>query len=123
MGKDKIESYRDLNVWQRTMSLAAMTYELTRKFPREEIFGIIQQLRRAAVSVPANIAEGYGRNSTADYVRFLHIAQGSLKEWETLLLLARQIGICAETESESLLRESTITGKMLHTLIGKLRKS
>jgi four helix bundle protein len=75
----KIQSYRDLEVWQQGMALAEVCYRITKTFPREEIYGMVSQIRRAAVSVPANIAEGYGRQYRNDYVRFLRIAQGSLK--------------------------------------------
>lgn len=79
-GGESIESYRDLRVWNEAMDLAVECYELTRLFPREEAFGLTAQIRRAAASVPANIAEGYGRNSAGSYVQFLRNAQGSLKE-------------------------------------------
>lgn len=86
-----IKSYRDLVVWQEAMNLAEVTYRLTARFPREEIYGLTSQLRRAAASVPANIAEGYGRDSKGSYVQLLRVAQGSLKEFETHLLLAQRI--------------------------------
>ena len=72
-----VQSYRDLRVWQQAMQLAEMCYRHTRSFPREELFGLTSQLRRAAASIPANIAEGYGREQTGSYVHFLRIAQGS----------------------------------------------
>jgi four helix bundle protein len=83
-----ISSYRDLEVWQFSMQLAKEIYSITREFPKEELYGLTSQNRRASVSVPANIAEGYGRDNAGDYARFLQIAQGSLKEVETLLLLS-----------------------------------
>lgn len=89
----KIESYRDLVVWQQAMDLVVSIYETTKAWPKEELYGLTPQLRRAATSVPANIAEGYGRESRASYQQFLRIAQGSLKELETHLLIARRVGI------------------------------
>lgn len=85
----KIESYRDLIVWQQAMDLAVSIYEVTRAWPKDEIYGMTGQVRRAATSVPANIAEGYGRESRASYQQFLRIAQGSLKELE----IAHRVGI------------------------------
>jgi four helix bundle protein len=79
MAGGKIQSYRDLEVWQQGMALAEACYRITKTFPREEIYGMVSQIRRAAVSIPANIAEGYGREYRNDYVKFLRIAQGSLK--------------------------------------------
>jgi four helix bundle protein len=85
---DEIRSHHDLKVWQLGMDIAEKVYSLTRQFPREELYGLTSQLRRAASSIPANIAEGNGRSSTKDYLRFLSIAVGSLCEVETFLLLA-----------------------------------
>lgn len=90
----EIESYRDLKVWQRAMDLAVLVYGLTAAFPKQEQFGLTAQSRRAAVSVAANIAEGYGRSTKAAYLNFLRIAQGSLKETETHLILAGRVA-CA----------------------------
>jgi four helix bundle protein len=78
-----VQSYRDLIVWQRSMELVGLVYELSRKFPNEELFGLTSQIRRAAVSVPSNIAEGQGRKSTKDFLRHLSISYGSLMETET----------------------------------------
>lgn len=88
-----IQSHRDLKVWQLGMQLAEDVYALTKKFPDDERFGLTTQLRRAIVSVPANIAEGNGRGSTKDYLRFLSIAVGSLAEVETFLELAQRLDI------------------------------
>lgn len=85
--KSKIESYRDLKVWQKSVNLVTEIYEITRSFSKEEIYTLASQLRRAAISVPSNIAEGWGRNSTKEYVHFLRIARGSLLELETQLVI------------------------------------
>jgi four helix bundle protein len=81
-----MQSYQELKVWQEAMNLAELSYKITKIFPREETYGMISQIRRSAASIPANIAEGYGRKSRRQYIQFLYIAQGSLKELETHFL-------------------------------------
>src|SRR4029453_17545399 len=92
---EKIDSYRDLVVWQQAMDLAVAVYSATRTWPKEELYGLTSQVRRAATSVPAKIAEGYGRENVGSYQQFLRIAQGSLKELETHLLISQRIGIAS----------------------------
>jgi four helix bundle protein len=92
MSDQRIQSHRDLHIWQLGMQVAEDVYSLTKAFPADERFGLTSQLRRAAVSVPANIAEGNARDSTKDYLRFLAIAVGSLAEVETFLELATRLG-------------------------------
>lgn len=104
---DGIRSYRDLLVWQRGMDLAAEVYRLSRAWPKEETYGLTSQARRAAAAIPANIAEGYGRQSTASYAQFLKIARGSLKELETHLLLAERVGL---TRARNLRRCAAASG-------------
>jgi len=115
-----IQSYRDLRFWQSSMGLAKQCYFLTREFSREEIYGMTSQIRRAAASIPANIAEGYGRESTGDYVRFLRIAQGSLKELETHLILATDVDLTRSENTEPLLQTADEIGRMLRSLIRSL---
>jgi four helix bundle protein len=117
---DQINSYRDLKVWQRAMDLAQSIYELTRSYPAEERFGLTAQTRRAATSVPANIAEGYGRSSKGAYLNFLRIAQGSLKETETHLLIAVRVDLATEAAAADALRQADELGKMLRSLIIRL---
>jgi len=98
----QITDYKDLTVWRSAMSLCEAVYSVTRDMPSDEKFGLTSQMRRAAVSVPANIAEGYGRGSRQDYLRFVKIARGSAAELETELLLAQRMGLldvgrCART--------------------------
>jgi four helix bundle protein len=121
--KGGIRSYRDLRVWNEAMELAADCYRLTRAFPREEVFGITAQIRRAAASVPANIAEGYGRDNAGNYVQFLRIAQGSLKELETHLILASHVGVTKVPEVEPHLAKADAIGKMLRSLIRSVQQS
>ena len=115
-----IKSYRDLLVWQQAMELVTNVYTLTRKWPKDEIYGLTSQTRRAATSVPANIAEGYGRENRGSYQQFLRIAQGSLKEMETHLMISERIGISTRPDIAPLLLESESVGKLLHRLIRKL---
>ncbi|NJM66372.1 MAG: four helix bundle protein [Acaryochloris sp. RU_4_1] len=112
-----MESYQDLRVWQEAMTLAERCYQVTKEFPKEEMYGMTSQVRRAAVSVPANIAEGYGRENRGEYIRFLKIAQGSLKELETHLLLATRVSLVTSTNSSPLLQQCQTVGKMLRSLI------
>ena len=102
------------------MDLAASVYRLTRTWPREELYGLTSQVRRAAASVPANIAEGYGRENRGSYVQFLKIAQGSLKELETHLLIAARVEIAAERQLAPLLTQAESVGKLLRALLRKL---
>ena len=104
------------------MALAESCYRLTRDFPKEEVFGMSSQIRRAAASVPANIAEGYGRENTRTFVQYLRIAQGSLKEVETHLLLAQRVGIVAQTNIDALMGQCEAIGKMLRSFIRSLQK-
>ncbi|AZO23052.1 MULTISPECIES: four helix bundle protein [unclassified Mesorhizobium] len=116
MGK-RIESYRDLMVWQSAMILAEDCYRVTKGFPKDEIYGMTSQMRRSAVSIAANIAEGYGRENRGSFVQFLRMAQGSLKELETHVLLACRVGMLErDLETELLLRCEEI-GKMMRSLI------
>jgi four helix bundle protein len=103
------------------MSLAEACYRTTAGFPEEERYGLSSQVRRAAVSIPANIAEGYGRESTASYIQFLRIAQGSQKELETLLQLCQRIGILKESDAGKLFEECERVSKMLRNLVRALQ--
>jgi len=119
--KGVIESYRDLRVWQESMNLAEICYKVTKTFPKEEIYGMTSQIRRAATSVPANIAEGYGREYRQEYIQFLHIAQGSLKELETHLLLAQRVELLPTENADSTLKQCESVGKLLRPLIRSLQ--
>ncbi len=118
---DRIRSYRDLQVWQLGMDLAEACYLLTKRFPKDELFGMTSQIRRAASSVPANIAEGYGRDSKGEYIQFLRVAQGSLKELETHLTLSTRVRLMSESEAKNVLEECDHLGRMLHRLIRSLQ--
>ncbi len=113
---DSVGSYRDLQVWLLGMDLARRIWITTRTFPAEERYVLSQQLRRAALSVPANVAEGYARWSTGDYLRFLAIAKGSLKETETLLLHAQAVGLLTEFSVTPLLQLTDQLGRVFVAL-------
>jgi four helix bundle protein len=121
MSDATIRSYRDLKVWQLAMEVAENCYLITRQFPKDELYGATSQIRRAAASVAANIAEGYGRSSRGEYVQFLYIAQGSLKELETHLLLSVRIGLARAETIEKILARCEGLGKMLGALIRSLQ--
>jgi four helix bundle protein len=115
-----VNSYRDLLVWEQAVDLATAVYQSTRTWPKEELYGLSQQARRAAVSVPANIAEGNGREIRGSSVQFLRIAQGSLKELETHLLIAERAEVAAAAGVKPLLDQCVSVGKLLRLLIRKL---
>ncbi|MFI4897136.1 MAG: four helix bundle protein [Phycisphaerales bacterium JB059] len=118
--QQRVQSYQDLEVWQVGMDLVAQIYRISAELPSEERFGLVAQVRRAAVSVPANVAEGYGRQSTRDFVRFLRMAQGSLKEAETHLLVAVRLEMLNAEQTDSALRLSDRLGRMIRGLIRSL---
>ena len=112
-----MSNYRDLDVWQKSRRLTTAVYRLTRKFPREEMFGLTQQMRRAAVSVPCNIAEAHGRRTNADITNFLLIARGSLLELETEAILAADLEYASQEEADKILARVTATVRPLNGLI------
>ncbi len=117
-----IKGYRDLVVWQRAMDLVTATYRLTASFPREEKYGLVQQLKRAAVSVPSNVAEGHGRDHLGDYLHHLSVANGSLMELETQLMIAGRLGYVSREVEERILAQGAEVGRMLSGLARALRK-
>ncbi len=119
----QIKSYRDLRVWQESMTLAELCYRLTRAFPKEEMFGLTSQIRRSAASIPANIAEGHGRENTQSFIQYLRISQGSLKELETHLLLTQRVGLTETEEIDGLMRQCESVGKMVRLLIRSLQEN
>jgi four helix bundle protein len=111
-----IKSHRDLLVWQKSMDLTQHVYALTRRFPADERFALTSQLRRAVASVPANIAEGHARETRRDYAQFLAVAQGSLAETETFLLLSQRLGYVNEATLRPILELLTEVARMLSAL-------
>lgn len=116
----KITSYRDLVVWARAMDIVEVCYKLSKRIPPSEIYGLISQIRRAAVSISANIAEGHGRKTLGEYIQHLSIANGSLKELETHLLIAGRLHYVKENEISPALERCAEIGRMLSSLIQKL---
>ena len=116
----EVRHYRDLLVWQKTMAWVEHVYAATRPWPADERFGLTSQVRRAAVSVASNIAEGCARRSTAEFLRFLSIARGSLAEAETQLMLGRRLGYLDDPQLEPLLDAADEISRMLSGLIAKL---
>ena len=122
MGAERRTSHKDLVLWQKSMDLAAEVYRLARCFPSFELFGLGAQLRRAAVSVPSNVAEGAARRTTRDFISFLHIARGSLAELETQLLLARRLRYVDDASAQSLAARVDEVGRLLNAVIRGLRR-
>lgn len=117
-----VKSYRDLQVWQKARVLVSEVYKISGSFPREEMYGLTSQLRRAVVSVPSNIAEGSSKGSTREYIRFLNISYGSLCEAETQLYLAFDLGFITMEQLEELLNKTNELGRMTHGLLRALEQ-
>ncbi len=111
-----VQCYRELIVWQKALNLAKLCYQVTKKFPKDELFGITSQIRRAAASIPANIAEGNGRMHIKEYLNHLSIANGSLAEVETHLLLSREVELLSESDLQECLALANEIGRMLTAL-------
>jgi four helix bundle protein len=115
-----IKSYKDLDVWLMAMSVAESCYRATRDFPRQEMYGMTAQIRRASTSIPANIAEGYGRDQTGSFIQFLRIAQGSTRELEAHLILSGRVGLLRSDAMSGLLDQCERISKMLRSMIRSL---
>ena len=118
-----VQSYRDLIVWKKSMSLVLDVYRSTNAFPKTETYGLVSQLRRSAVSIPSNIAEGQARLSTAEFKQSLGHARGSLMEIETCILLAQELNYLESDQCERLLAGSAEVGKILNGLLNSLSRS
>lgn len=114
---DKIQFFTDLNAWKEAHKLVLMVYEITKKFPREELFGLTNQIRRAAISITSNIAEGFSRQSYKDKVHFYSIAQGSLTELQNQLFLARDVEYISKEIFKNCFDQSVVAHKLLSGLI------
>ena len=113
----RVESYRDLIVWQKSMDLVVAIYRETNTWPQQQRFGLVQQLRRCAVSVPSNIAKGQGRRGDREFVHFLRIAHGSLREVETQVTIGQRLGYCSIHTEVRLLDRTSEIGRLLQGLI------
>lgn len=118
-----VNRYQDLRVWQQAIELVERLYAVTSKLPHEEMFGLKSQLRRCAVSVPSNIAEGQGRATRGEFQQFLGHARGSLYELETQIVIAAKLGYVAAEDRNSILAESQELGRMLNALIASLKSA
>jgi four helix bundle protein len=117
----KIKGHKDLEVWKKSMDIVESIYKDTARFPKEEIYGITAQMRRAAVSIPSNIAEGAARNGKKEFVQFLYIALGSLSELETQIIITERLRYIPNVDS--LINECSIIKKLLNGLIISLTKN
>src|SRR5438045_6598391 len=116
MNKNSTRSYKDLIVWQKGIALAKLIYQLTKKFPSEEKFGLVAQMRRAAVSIPSNLAEGQARHTTGEFVQFISHAEGSVAELDTQLILSIELMFSNEANTEAAFRLINELRKMLNLL-------
>ncbi len=117
---DKIRSFRDLEIWQRGIILTEAVYESTKAFPKEELYGLVAQLRRTAVSIPSNIAEGFARRHNKEYKQFLHISLGSCAELTTQVIIASKLRYIADKAAAAMVNEIKEISKMTMGLIKKL---
>lgn len=118
----KVRNYQELIVWQKAMDLVEEIYKASQGFPREELYGLTSQIRRAAVSIPSNIAEGQGRQTTPDFLRHLSIAYGSLREVETQILIAGRLRYLDATTVEAVIRSGGEVGRLLNGLMNALTR-
>ena len=119
----KLQSFRNLIVWQKALKLAIEAYQVSKKFPKEELYGLTSQIRRAAFSIPANIAEGYARRHLGEYLQFLGIAFGSGAELETELIIAKEIGLLSINDFSKLMQLLDEVMKMLNALMNSLKRT
>lgn len=117
-----METHKDLRVWQQSIELVSSVYMITKTFPKEEIFGLVSQMRRAAVSVPSNIAEGYARGTDKEKVHFLRISSGSMSEVETQLIICLKLGYINQEEYDEISEKLTTVWKQLNSLISAIKK-
>lgn len=116
----KVRNYQELIVWQKAMDLVEKVYGASRSFPREEIYGLTSQIRRAVVSIPSNIAEGQGRRTTPDFVRHLSIAYGSLREVETQIIIAARLNYLERSKCQELTKATAEVGRLINGLVSSL---
>ena len=120
---EMLKNYKELNVWQKSYKLCLHIYKVTKRFPKDEMYGLTSQIRRSAVSIPSNIAEGYGRKTTLEYVRFLYIAYGSVCELETQTMISGDLGYVEKERLQELREEIGDVERMLKAMIKSLEKN
>jgi four helix bundle protein len=113
---EKVKSHQDLVVWQKSILLVKLVYQLTRSFPADEKSGLVSQMRRAAVSIPSNLAEGHAGNTTGEFIQFISHAEGSLAELETQMILVVELGLCSATDVQPVLALTEEVQKMANAL-------
>ncbi|RZJ65019.1 MAG: four helix bundle protein [Flavobacterium sp.] len=118
-----MKTFRDLLIWQKAMALVTKSYKICNTFPKEELFALASQLKRCCVSIPSNIAEGYGRGSAKDYYRFLNISMGSLFEFQTQIEIAYNLGYISEDQFNSIYSDSREVERMLSAFMKKIKES
>ncbi len=118
-----VNSYEDLVVWQKSIDLVITIYKMVKNLPREELYSLSDQIRRAAVSIPSNIAEGQQRQSSKEFLKFLSIAKGSLGELKTQMIICNRLGFISEDQTTPLLNECDTIGRMLNGLMNKISES
>lgn len=114
-------TYRELRIWQKGMELCEVSYKFADRLPRDEIYGLVSQLRRASVSIPSNVAEGFGRENRGAFAQHLRIAQGSLKELETQILICERVGLSTADDTQAVLALTDELGRMLRSFIRSLQ--
>ena len=119
----EVKSYRDLKIWQKSIDLVEIVYKTVKFLPKEELYSLTDQIKRASVSIPCNIAEGHQRNSTKDYLRFLFIAKGSLGELVTRVIICERLDYLSHDQTIPVIELCDEVGKMLNTLIIRLQNS
>lgn len=120
---DGVKSFHDLVAWQKAMELVTEIYKVSQKFPKEEMFGLTSQIRRAGISIPSNIAEGRGKSSKGEFQQFLYHARGSLAELETQLLIAINLGYLEKEEVSHIIQLIARIGRLLHGLLSAIKKT
>ncbi|MEA2594902.1 MAG: hypothetical protein QOF01_1371 [Thermomicrobiales bacterium] len=115
-------NYRDLLAWQRAMDLVEGVYSVSKGWPSSEVYCLVNQIRRAAVSIPSNVAEGQGRSSDKEFLQFLSVAHGSLREVETQLLISERLGCTPPLDVERLMKQAAEVGRLIHGLMRRLRR-
>jgi len=120
--KEKIKSFTDLNAWKEAHALALMIYKATKSFPKDEIFGLISQLRRCVISITSNIAEGFSRNTYKDKIQFYCISQGSVTELQSQILIAKDVGYLPKEDFDKIANQSVTVNKLINGLIRKSKE-
>ncbi len=118
---EKIKNFKQLKIWQKGIGIVKDIYQLTKRFPKYELYGLTSQMRRAAISIPSNVAEGFKRRHNKEYTQFLHITSGSAAELETQLIISKELGFIGEDKLEANLEKLDHISRMISSLLNKLK--